>query len=124
MNWDLIGTLAEVISAIAVVVTLAFLAMEIRNSRATNQTATLNALSVGFNETNYNIVQSKELADLWEKGLGNPGELDSSDLIRFSFLMQCYLNHCTALHQYHELKVLPDEDWEDYLGAIVELRKV
>ena len=121
MNWELIGIAAEVVSALAVVATLAFLVVEIRNSRTATQTATLEALSVGFNETNYNVVESREFAEVWERGLRDPGSLDAPDQIRFSMYMQCYINHFTALQKYHQLQVLPDEEWQSFLDAIVNL---
>lgn len=121
MDWSFIGVFAEVISAVAVVVTIIFLAFEVRNSRNATQSASIAALSVGFNETNYNLVGDGEFAKIFQTGHANPEELDDIGKIRFSMYMQCYANHYTALRRYHELEVLPEEKWQSYLAAFVSL---
>ena len=117
MDWQFIGVLAEMISAVAVVVTLIFLAVEVRNNRNATQSNSLDALAAGFSDINYNVIGDSEFASIWEKGLAAPETLSSQEVIRISMYMQCYVNHYTALRKYHELGVLPDEEWDAYLAA-------
>ncbi|MGR8948527.1 MAG: hypothetical protein ACU84Q_10795 [Gammaproteobacteria bacterium] len=118
MDWQIIGVFAEVISAVAVVVTIIFLSVEVRNNRNATQSNSLDALAGGFSDINYNVIGDGEFTAIWEKGLASPETLDSQETIRISMYMQCYINHYTALRKYHELGVLPDEEWEAYLAAI------
>ena len=106
------------ISAVAVVVTILFLAVEVRNNRNATQSNSLDVLAAGFSEINYNIIGDSEFADIWETGLASPEKLNSQVTIRLSMYMQCYFNHYTALRKYHELGVLPEEEWQAYLSAI------
>ena len=118
MNWQIVGALAEVASAIAVVVTLAFLAVEVRSNRNAVQSNSLDALAAGFSAINHNIIGDAEFARIWEMGLATPEELSSQERIRMAMYLQCYANHYTALRKYHAVGVLPEEEWEAYLGAI------
>jgi hypothetical protein len=118
LDWQLIGVFAEVISAIAVVVTIIFLAVEIRHNRNSAQSNSLDALTAGFSDINYNVVGDSEFTAIWEKGLASPESLNQHETIRICMYMQCYINHYTALRKYHELGVLPNEEWEAYLAAI------
>lgn len=117
MDWQLIGVIAEVVSAIAVVVTIIFLAVEIRHNRRAAQSNSLDALTAGFSDINYNVVGDGEFTAIWEKGLASPESLNSQETIRICMYMQCYINHYTALRKYHELGVLAHEEWEAYLAA-------
>ena len=49
MNWDAIGAVGEVVGAFAVVLTLIFLAREVRLSRLANEAASVDALATGWN---------------------------------------------------------------------------
>ncbi|MFT4561592.1 MAG: hypothetical protein ACI9BW_001333 [Gammaproteobacteria bacterium] len=118
MQWQFVGVFAEVISAIAVVVTLVFLAVEVRNNRNAVQSSSLDALAAGFSAINYNIIGDGEFTRIWEIGLATPEELSSQERIRIAMYLQCYANHYTALRKYHELGVLPEEEWQAYLSAI------
>ena len=118
MDWQFVGILAEVISAVAVVVTLIFLAVEVRNNRNATQSNSLDVLAAGFSDINYNVIGDSEFTSIWEKGLASPETLSSQEAIRICMYMQCYINHYTALRKYHELGVLPDEEWDAYLAAI------
>ena len=118
MDWQLIGVFAEVVSAVAVVVTIIFLVVEVRHNRNAAQSNSLDALTSGFSDINYNVVGDDEFAAIWEKGIASPESLSPREKIRICMYMQCYMNHYTALRKYHELGVLPDEEWEAYLAAV------
>jgi hypothetical protein len=118
VEWQLVGVFAEVVGAVAVVVTILFLVVEIKNSRNATQSNSLDVLTAGFSDINYNIIGDSEFAAIWETGLSSPDKLDSQETIRLSLYMQCYMNHYTALWKYHELGVLPNEAWQTYLDAI------
>ena len=118
MEWELVGVFAEVVSAVAVIVTIIFLAFEVRNNRNAVQSSSLDALATGFSAINSNVIGDAEFTKIWETGLASPDELTSQERIRMSMHLQCYMNHYTALHKYHELGVLPDEEWQSYLNAI------
>ena len=121
MDWHLVGVFAEVVSAIAVVTTVLFLAFQIRNNRNATQSASIDALSVGFNLTNYNVIGDGELTRIWRTGFAEPDKLDEDGRVRFSMLMQCYINHYTALRKYHAVGVLPEDEWQAYLAALAGL---
>ena len=56
MNWEAIGIIAESVSAFAVVVTLVFLIVELRNNRNATQSAAVDAAATGFNSMNSAII--------------------------------------------------------------------
>jgi hypothetical protein len=70
MNWDAVGTIAELVGAIAIVVTLGYLALQIKYSRlATIDTNRENRV-VGIRELNGHLIANSDARAAWNKSLG------------------------------------------------------
>lgn len=85
MNWQAVSALSEIISAIAVIVTLIYLAIQIRESakasRSTAVTDATSAVQAWYQELGSN----PEAAKLFLKGMSQPDALSNED--QFQFLM-------------------------------------
>lgn len=121
MNWDVLAAIAEIISAIAVVATLLFLAVEVRNNRRATEAASVDSESSGINSLNSVIAGDEAFAKVWELGLQNPGQLQSSDRFRFALHIQSYINLYIALRRHKESGALPVENWDYYAYAFSAL---
>jgi len=117
MNWDVAGIVAEVVSAIAVVVTLIFLAIEVRNSRYATEAASVDAQSTGVNDLNALIISDPELARIWNVGMADVGQLDDIERLRLALQLQNYINLYIALRSHRETGALPEKNWEYYAHA-------
>lgn len=94
MNWEALGTAAEVVGAVAVVVSLVYLAVQIRqNTRQVEEQGRalrFSALGVLFdNWRNFrsNIIADPATANVWRRGNENPGQLDEDEKVIFELLM-------------------------------------
>ena len=94
MNWEAIGAISEVIAAIAVVVTLAYLALQVRQSNRTTKAAAVSASHLSLRENRHAILASAELSSLFATGVENPTVLSGLDSQRFIWMM---LNGADAL---------------------------
>lgn len=61
MNWEAVGAIGEVIGAIGVIVTLAYLAIQIRQNSAVVRSATRQAISTTQAEIGYRLAENPEL---------------------------------------------------------------
>jgi len=52
MNWEAIGAIGEIVGALAVVASLAYLVIQIRQNTAAVATATYESMMTGFNDIN------------------------------------------------------------------------
>jgi len=118
MNLELIGIAAEIVGALAVVVTLLFLAVEVRNNRNATESASIDALATGFNAINAHVIDDPQLAEIWQTGLAEPEQLTEVDRIRLVHLVQSYINHFTSLKKYHDSGVLPEDEWLAYSSSV------
>ena len=92
MNWEALGAIGEIVGAAAVVITLIYLAVQLRqNTRAVEHAIHRGAFEDG-QAWLYRLIENKELADLYRAGLRNES-LTREDAIRFRFLMQVLFNH-------------------------------
>lgn len=84
MNWDAVGAVAELLGAAGVIVSLLYLA---RQMRVANRAAAVHAkLETTKLMTNYfdDLIESKELAALFLQGIVDRDSLDRDNYIRFS----------------------------------------
>ncbi len=83
MNWDAIGAVGEILGALAVVITLVYLSIQLRqNTKALHSTATQSA----HDQTTgaYRALSLEEsLADIWVRGVRDPDSLSDTEIVRF-----------------------------------------
>ena len=104
MSWEALGALGEVIGAVAVVFTLAFLAVQIRHgSRSIDQN---NALAESEAVTRsvdlmtrfrIALVSDEKVADVWHRGTYE-GDLEGLDLLRFRQLAMSWFEIMSAIY--------------------------
>ena len=87
MSWDAIGAIGEVVGAIAVVISLLYLASQIRTSNKTARQSANQELMGGISEWVDMISSSGEMADIWNRGNMNPNSLSNIESIRYSLLL-------------------------------------
>lgn len=94
MNWEAVGAVAEALGAAGVIITLAYLAIQVRqNSRllersaeATRVTAD-DAVVENFNQWREMIVTHPEVSDLFIRGMEDPAQLDPGERHRFNHML-------------------------------------
>jgi hypothetical protein len=101
IDWDTAGAIGEMLSAIGVIVTLGYLALQIRHS---NKLATweTHKSAVEANALTMNAVTTQaDVAKIYRTGFMNPDELDEVEKIRFYQLAtQMVLNFKDVLDAY------------------------
>ncbi len=97
MEWTIqdLGAAGEFVGAIGVVITLAYLAYQIRQNTVqleqntlTAKAAAQNASNVALRDTRGSIYQSSEIAEIFSLGNSNPEDLGEITRLRYRLLMQ------------------------------------
>ena len=118
MSWDSISVLAEVVSAVAVVVTLIFLIVELRRNRLATESASVDRLSEGWNTINGHVLDDPDFAHVFFEGLADPESLTPSQRDRFILLFQSYTNHFTTVKKHYDDGTLPQEIWDYHASGM------
>ena len=120
MNWSAVGAIAEILAAIAVVVTLLYLAKQIRqNSQAVEITA-LRDTTDHWNRWSEVLAASPGLAEIVAKGNQSYRQLHDDEALRYGAFVQMFFD-CTESYRAlaHDHKI---EKNLDVLESIVARR--
>jgi hypothetical protein len=95
MNWEAIGAIGELMGAVAVVLTLGYLAIQIRQNTEqvrqntlTARAAAVNASTISLRENRKAVSSDPELSELFRNALEAPAVLSDADLFRFRLVVQ------------------------------------
>jgi len=91
LNWQAIGAIGEAVGALAVFVSLLYLAIQIRNSRRSDQIVAASNIAAAVDDWIGEIVRDKELYDLYRRGLTDYGSLSQPEKGRYSMLLLQFL---------------------------------
>ena len=100
---DALGNLGDFIGGIAVVLTLAYLAVQIRHSSKVAALAAGHSITSGLNGFLERIALDSELHSLWSRAIESPESLDEAERDRFGRLMVSFLVRCLDAHRHKEL---------------------
>jgi hypothetical protein len=92
INWEAIGAIGEVVGAIAVVVTLLYLSVQLRQNTRAVEHSIQRGVHADASAWVYKLVENAELTELYRAGM-NGDDLSSNDRLRFSLLMGQLVGH-------------------------------
>ena len=122
MSLEQYAHLAEIIAAVAVVPSLLYLAIQVRQSNAQGQAAARYAFVQAMGDINMAVAQDKEVASVWRRGLRSSESLDEDEIMQLWMLMGQYANAWMVMYQLHLEGLLPDNHWtvvrNDMLGIL------
>lgn len=124
MNWSAVGALSELIGAVAVFVSLIYLAIQVRQNTNAMRAETAREVVASIRAINTTVASDPELFRIFSTMTENPGKLSSEERGRATHLL---FNHFRAIedaHQQYTKGILEEEIWEgwsrvfsDYLNS-------
>lgn len=126
MNWEAIGAVGEIIGAVAVVVTLAYLAVQVRNSTRIARSATRQAIAETAMAHGSNLVSDKELMATLVRDLKGQ-EVDEVDWVRLLGHNYITMRHYENIHYQHLAGMIEQDEWQGFrenLKAVLEWRSM
>jgi len=114
MNWEAIGAIGEIIGAFAVVLTLGYLATQIRqNTKAERNTAMQHLLAASA-ATNNLIAGDEQLASTLSKGFKDPQALSDAERLQVNAQFIGLMQHMDGAFHMHKAGLLDDEIWAKF----------
>ena len=118
MNWDAIGALAELLGALGVIISLLYLAGQIRNAnRAAAVAAKLDSTRFITDYLDL-LIQNPEIADLINRGRRDQESLSKDEFLRFSNCALKAFYYFSAGYFQNRLGTLTDASFREQLGII------
>ena len=121
MNWEAAGALGEIIGAIAVFATLAYLATQIRQNtkavRAAALDSTVNLASIARSK----VFEDSELTEIYLNGSNDPKSLSRPELVRYQLLMTNIMWAIWNLYSQSKYAEFPSSVWESQKPVVIRL---
>jgi len=122
VNWEAISAIGQIVGAIAVVVSLIYLAREVHsNARATRQAAMRSTLDVVIRFTQQ-ITAHADLAELRSRGYHDYESLEGTDLARFNSYMYALFRTAEDAYYQHLEGHFDPRRWRGLEAVLREIR--
>ena len=112
MNWEAIGSIGEIIGATAVVLTLAYLAVQVRHGTKATQAASIQVASTLDQEFLLALGTDPVTAQLWTSYLVAPETLPHEQQIQGHYLMGSMLRRLENIYFQYHLGTLSQGAWQ------------
>ena len=93
-----LGSLGELVAAIATVATLIYLALQIRHNTQATRAASFHAISDSMNHVNVSIAQSPGLARIFVVGSTERGSLTEEERLQYDNVLLSYFHVFETMH--------------------------
>jgi len=112
MNWEAISAVGEAVGAIAVVVTLIYLAVQVRRGTSATQAASIQAAAATDHEFLLTLGSDPVTAQLWASYLADPDTLPDEQKMQGHLLMASLLRRLENIQIQNRLGTLSPEGWQ------------
>ena len=120
MEWDALGAIAELVSGIGVIVTLVFVALQIRHNSQAVQNETLAALNATMTSNIMVFAQSSELSKILRSGLANVDSLSQVDKFRFQLGISTTLRNYETAYTSWRKGMLEEQAWRGMEATMMQ----
>ena len=115
MDWNAIGAIGEIIGALAVFLTLVYLAIQIRQNAKAVQASANHASVSEVNQVRTSMYENAELCAIYVQGLAKPDELDEEKRTRFRLLLHNIFLSISNIYFQTTFTGLSVSTWESQL---------
>jgi hypothetical protein len=117
MSWEALGTIAEIVSAVAVVVSLIYVATQIRHNTRQMRVAAHDGTNRDLRQLTRTILTSR-LTGVMTRGCEDPDSLDDDQKLEFAYLMFDLFKAFENLHYHYLHGTLGDDAWRGWVQFI------
>lgn len=108
MNWEMFGAIAEIIGAVGVVITLLYLARQIRFASIDSQRSQYNELTSNIANIAQAWANEASLSEIMYRGLREPSTLEPSETFRFFSSVYGLMKNWESTHHYSRERGIHD----------------
>ena len=113
MEWSIqdLGALGEFVGSAAVLITLIYLALQIRQTNENAQASVEGQMGMWWSEHNREMILSKDMIEVIEKGLNEMDSLADPERRRFSWWLASLFYMFDNLFKQYQRGVLSEQSW-------------
>jgi hypothetical protein len=116
MTIEQLGSIGELLAAIATMATLIYLAIQIRGSNASTRAEARRSMDIDSHETIRKIAGDPDVAGMFMKGLVEPEALKPEDSFRFTLLMSHFFSLQDTSWKEVRLGTMSEQELKESIG--------
>jgi hypothetical protein len=121
VNWEAISAIGQLVGALAVVISLIYLAREVRSNARATRHASIRSTSDAFTRWLQQLAEHPHLAELYYRGIHEFESLEGADLVGFSALMDQMFRNVEDMYYQHLDGHLDPRVWHEFEVAMRDI---
>lgn len=118
MTWDSVGAIGEILGALATIIMLVYLSIQVRHARETTQSATELEVSKLLTQFSQWIASDQDLQRTWDLVAENSSEISDEDLRRFLWHVAASTHAAEGVWEQYQRGFVSDRVWMEWERAI------
>jgi hypothetical protein len=118
MNWDEVSAISQLVSSVAVVFSVLYLAIQVHRSTRIAKLAAQDAAATALREVTRPFAENADLARIWRLGLEDLDALTAEDQARFFHSTYQFLKAYETIHFHHVYGLMDEQIWEGWCGLL------
>src|SRR5437660_10388003 len=114
MNWEAINATAQIVSSVAVVASLWYLAIQVNRSTRIAKLTAHDAAATALRDVTKQFSENVEIARIWRVGLENLDALSADDRARFYHAAFQFLKAMETIHFHYIYGLMDEQIWRGY----------
>src|SRR5258708_31461417 len=112
MNWEAINAVSQLVSSIAVVLSVLYLGIQVHRCTRVAKLATQDAPATALRDVTKPFMENAELERIWRVGLGDIGALSAEGRARFFQPTYQWLKAFETIHFHYVFGLIDKQLWE------------
>lgn len=113
MNWNEVSALSDLIAAISVVISLIYLAIQVKSSARAFRATIRDSAFRSLEEWNHVMMSDESLASLFQKGCSNFNSLEDKELARFNHATYSFFKLFESIYIHYLEGSVGKDAWEN-----------
>ena len=118
MDLDALGNIGEFVGGLGVVVTLAYLGLQIRQNTRTVRASYHQAASDSVITIQCQLASDAELGEIFRRGQVDRSTLSEKEIPRFNYIMAAFTRIIETQHSHYARGLIDAEQWARYLDTL------
>src|SRR5882724_813204 len=116
MSWEAINAVSQLVSSIAVVLSVLYLGIQVHRSTRVAKLATQDAAATALRDVTKPLMENAELERIWRVGLEDIGALSVEERARFFHAAYQFLKAFETIHFHYVYGMMDRDLWEGWRG--------
>ena len=118
MNWEAINAISQLVSSIAVVLSVLYLGLQVHRSTRVAKLATQDAAATALRDVTKPLMENAELERIWRVGLEDLSTLSVEDRARFFHAAYQFLKAFETIHFHYVYGLMDKQLWDGWHGLL------